>query len=204
MFKEKEWDFPKNHQLTHLFGDIRKKGSTSYLSCNVGEGFHQGLIEAYRASNKKNAAYQVGLCNPFGFISLRILQILRHESRKAAILRIHWRIDNERARRQQAEKEEDDTEPVINDGDEDDDEERSTVMTLMSPGCTKPVPAELIKQNHRFYNGFMGDAAFDQFDVKLCHFLQAEQAAMENKTVAEVEILLMHEITVRILILVRY
>jgi len=65
IFKEKEWDFPKNHQLIHLFGDIRQKGSTSYLSCNVGEGFHQGLIQAYQSSNKKNSAYQVGPCDPF-------------------------------------------------------------------------------------------------------------------------------------------
>jgi hypothetical protein len=59
IFFEKNWDFPKMHQLIHLFPDIRKKGPTAFLGCNIGESFHQGLIDAYAASNKKNAVSQV-------------------------------------------------------------------------------------------------------------------------------------------------
>jgi hypothetical protein len=59
IFHEKNWDFPKMHQLVHLFPDIRLKGPTSSLGCNIGESFHQGLIDAYAASNKKNAISQV-------------------------------------------------------------------------------------------------------------------------------------------------
>jgi len=132
----------------------------------------------------------------FSFILLTLWQILRHESRKAAILRIRWRIDNERARKQQAEKEEDSDEPAIDDADQDEDKERPAVMTLMSPGSAKPVSAERIKQNRGVYDGFMGDTAFGQFDVGICQFLQAEQAVIEEKDVAEVEMLQTHEIMV--------
>jgi hypothetical protein len=47
------------HQLTHLFSDIRRKGTCENFSCVIGEGFHQGLIKAYESSNKKNVAQQV-------------------------------------------------------------------------------------------------------------------------------------------------
>lgn len=45
----------------HLFDDILRKGPASYLNCNIGEGFHPGLIKAYEASNKKEADAQVRL-----------------------------------------------------------------------------------------------------------------------------------------------
>jgi hypothetical protein len=54
LFPEKNFAFPKMHQLTHLFEDIRRKGTVEYLGCMLGENFHQGLIRAYQASNKKD------------------------------------------------------------------------------------------------------------------------------------------------------
>jgi len=59
MFPDKNWDFPKMHQLVHLFDDIRMKGTYSFLGCTIGESFHQGLIDAYKATNKKDALSQV-------------------------------------------------------------------------------------------------------------------------------------------------
>lgn len=65
LFPEKNFNFPKIHQLSHLVHDIRQKGTADYLDCMVGENFHQGLIKAYQASNKHNAIHQVHvvICN---------------------------------------------------------------------------------------------------------------------------------------------
>jgi len=54
----KNFDSPRVHQLSHLFNDIRQKGTADYLSCMVGENFHQGLIKAYQASNGRDAIKQ--------------------------------------------------------------------------------------------------------------------------------------------------
>jgi hypothetical protein len=59
LFPDKDFNFPKMHQLVHLFDDIWNKGSVDYLSCVLGENFHQRLIEAYCASNGKEAVKQV-------------------------------------------------------------------------------------------------------------------------------------------------
>jgi hypothetical protein len=64
LFPEKNFNFPKMHQLSHLVRDIRQKGTADYLGCMVGENFHQGLIKAYQASNKRDAIYQVCLISP--------------------------------------------------------------------------------------------------------------------------------------------
>ena len=59
LFEQKNWDFPKMHQLRHLFTDIQRKGTCENFSCTLGESFHQGLIAAYERTNKKNVAGQV-------------------------------------------------------------------------------------------------------------------------------------------------
>lgn len=58
------------HQLVHLFDDIWNKGTIDYLSCVLGENFHQGLIEAYCASNGKEAVKQVLSWKLLAFYSL--------------------------------------------------------------------------------------------------------------------------------------
>lgn len=60
-FPEKGWEFPKVHQLAHLVDDIKRKGCPYYFSMIIGENFHQGLIQHYECSNKKDAARQVSL-----------------------------------------------------------------------------------------------------------------------------------------------
>lgn len=70
LFPEKNFNFPKMHQLSHLVHDIRQKGTADYLSCMVGENFHQGLIKAYQASNKRDAIYQV--CHYYPLLLLSI------------------------------------------------------------------------------------------------------------------------------------
>jgi len=57
---EKNLAFPKMHQLVHLFDDeIMAKGTDEYLHCKIGENMHQGLIQCYAASNKKDFIKQV-------------------------------------------------------------------------------------------------------------------------------------------------
>lgn len=58
-FLDKSWTFPKLHQLTHLEDDIKQKGSPYWFSTILGESFHQGLIQLYQASNKKNVTQQI-------------------------------------------------------------------------------------------------------------------------------------------------
>ncbi|KAG8819022.1 hypothetical protein FRC19_010189, partial [Serendipita sp. 401] len=76
-FPGKSFSFPKMHQLSHLFVDILRKGTADYLGTITGENFHQGLILAYHASNKKD--------------SLR--QIARQEDRSLLCSRIQWQIN---------------------------------------------------------------------------------------------------------------
>ena len=47
------------HQLSHLFDDIKHKGTVDFLSTLLGENFHKGLIKAYEASNGREAQAQV-------------------------------------------------------------------------------------------------------------------------------------------------
>jgi len=61
----KDFDFPKYHQLYHLFDDVRRKGNPSNMTTVLGEGFLQGVKKAYEISNKKNTLEQVGtVVNP--------------------------------------------------------------------------------------------------------------------------------------------
>ncbi len=59
LFPDKNFAFPKQHQFAHLFDDFISKGTDEYLNCKVGENMHQGLIQHYAASNKKEYIAQV-------------------------------------------------------------------------------------------------------------------------------------------------
>ncbi|KAJ7823350.1 hypothetical protein B0H14DRAFT_3730382 [Mycena olivaceomarginata] len=55
----KDFDFFKQHALSHLVSDIRKKGTTNHGSTRPGEGFQQEARAAYARTNGKNAAHQM-------------------------------------------------------------------------------------------------------------------------------------------------
>ncbi|KAG9123766.1 hypothetical protein FRC07_014025 [Ceratobasidium sp. 392] len=51
----KSFDFPKNHQLVHLFDDISKKGVTANYSTKPSEQMHGRPRRAYGTSSKKSS-----------------------------------------------------------------------------------------------------------------------------------------------------
>jgi hypothetical protein len=51
----KNFDFPKMHQLVHLFDDVQNKGVTANFSTKPGEKIHGMLRYAYNHSSKKRA-----------------------------------------------------------------------------------------------------------------------------------------------------
>jgi hypothetical protein len=57
---QKNFNFFKQHYVSHIIGDIRQKGTTDNTSTRPGEGFQQEAAEAYEQTNKKRAEIQVG------------------------------------------------------------------------------------------------------------------------------------------------
>lgn len=58
---DKNWDFPKNHMLSHLFDDIMNKGVTRNYNTQPNEQMHGSLKDSYdHRTNFKNVASQVG------------------------------------------------------------------------------------------------------------------------------------------------
>jgi hypothetical protein len=55
----KNFNFFKQHYISHIIEDIRRKGTTDNMSTRPGEGFQQEAAEAYEQSNKKQAEKQV-------------------------------------------------------------------------------------------------------------------------------------------------
>jgi hypothetical protein len=56
---EKNFDFFKQHYVSHVISDIRQKGTTDNTSTRPGEGFQQEAAEAYKQTSKKEAEKQV-------------------------------------------------------------------------------------------------------------------------------------------------
>lgn len=56
----KNFDFLKQHASSHVFQDIREKGTTDNFSTRIGEGFQQEAAQAFEQTNMKNAEHQVG------------------------------------------------------------------------------------------------------------------------------------------------
>ncbi|KAJ7746517.1 hypothetical protein B0H14DRAFT_2406480 [Mycena olivaceomarginata] len=90
----KDFDFFKQHALSHLVSDIRKKGTTNHGSTRPGEGFQQEARAAYARTNGKNAAHQMS----------------RIDETQEAIARTRMAIDNHD--KSQTEPEEVDETPV--------------------------------------------------------------------------------------------
>jgi hypothetical protein len=57
----KNFDFFKQHCISHVISDIRQKGTTDNTSTRPGEGFQQEAAEAYKQTSKKEAEKQVYL-----------------------------------------------------------------------------------------------------------------------------------------------
>jgi len=60
----KNFDFLKQHASSHVFQDIRQKGTTDNFSTRTGEGFQQESAQAFEQTNMKNAEHQVSAFNP--------------------------------------------------------------------------------------------------------------------------------------------
>ena len=56
---EKNFDFFKQHYVSHVISDIWQKGTTDNTSTHPGEGFQQEAAEAYKQTSKKEAEKQV-------------------------------------------------------------------------------------------------------------------------------------------------
>lgn len=61
----KNFDFLKQHASSHVFQDIREKGTTDNSSTRTGEGFQQEAAQAFEQTNMKNAEHQVSAFNPW-------------------------------------------------------------------------------------------------------------------------------------------
>jgi hypothetical protein len=57
----KSFDFLKQHASSHVFQDIREKGTTDNCSTRTGEGFQQESAQAFEQTNMKNAEHQVSI-----------------------------------------------------------------------------------------------------------------------------------------------
>jgi len=55
----KNFDFFKQHYVSHVILDIQQKGTTDNTSTRPGEGFQQEATEAYKQTSKKEAEKQV-------------------------------------------------------------------------------------------------------------------------------------------------
>ena len=55
----KNFNFYKQHAISHVIEDIREKGATPNFSTRMGEGFQQEVAEAYNQTNKRNPDHQV-------------------------------------------------------------------------------------------------------------------------------------------------
>jgi hypothetical protein len=57
----KNWNFPKMHLNTHVFGDIMQKGVTRNYNTKPNESMHRSLKDNYHTrTNFKNVVDQVG------------------------------------------------------------------------------------------------------------------------------------------------
>lgn len=65
---KKNFDFPKQHHVSHVLRNILKKASTHNYSTRPGESTQQEIAAAYKNTNGKNAEDQVritsGRCSP--------------------------------------------------------------------------------------------------------------------------------------------
>ena len=58
---DKNFNFFKQHYVSHIVMDIRQKGTTDNTSTRPGEGFQQESAQAFKQTNGKKAELQVGL-----------------------------------------------------------------------------------------------------------------------------------------------
>ena len=56
---KKNFDFFKQHYVSHVISDIQRKGTTDNMSTRPGEGFQQEAAEAYKQTSRKRAEKQV-------------------------------------------------------------------------------------------------------------------------------------------------
>ncbi|PPQ88862.1 hypothetical protein CVT25_009588 [Psilocybe cyanescens] len=75
----KNFQFPKQHWISHVALDIQQKGTTNNMSTHPGEGFQQEAAEAYKQTNKKKAEKQMS----------------RIDENQEAIVLIRMAIDND-------------------------------------------------------------------------------------------------------------
>jgi hypothetical protein len=94
----KSFDFYKQHYVSHIIEDIRRKGTTDNTSTRPGEGFQQEAAEAYKQTNKKSAEKQVCslLITHFIFqVSLQLVtQMVKIDANQEAIALIRMAVDN--------------------------------------------------------------------------------------------------------------
>ena len=55
----KNFNFFKQHYVSHIIADIRQKGTTDNTSTRPGEGFQQEAAEAFEQTNMRQAEKQV-------------------------------------------------------------------------------------------------------------------------------------------------
>jgi hypothetical protein len=54
----KDFNFLKQHSLTHAIEDFMSKGTSRNMNTRVGEGFQQEVEKMYKKTNGKNAEHQ--------------------------------------------------------------------------------------------------------------------------------------------------
>lgn len=178
LFPQKNFVFPKLHQLLHLFEDIRHKGTADYMSCTVGENFHQGLIRSYQASNGKQV----------------LGQIIRSECRILAIARIRWKLLIKT--RIESKPDDANTNPnedpdITYEGEDEEEEEGSQAVSYTLKSPSKPTDSLSINEAQGYFKqilpkpSFIGLPYFRHFQsalVNLLNGLQSNQLAAPVST----------------------
>jgi hypothetical protein len=101
----KNFDFFKQHYVSHVISDIRQKGTTDNTSTRPGEGFQQEAAQAYKQTSRKEAEKQV--CLPLTYIDdwtlIQVAQMAKIDENQEAIALIRMAIDDDdKARTSQA------------------------------------------------------------------------------------------------------
>ena len=93
----KNFDFFKQHYVSHVISDIQQKGTTDNTSTRPGEGFQQEAAEAYKQTSKKEAEKQVCLLltRIDDWMLILVTQMVRIDGNQEAIALIRMAIDND-------------------------------------------------------------------------------------------------------------
>ncbi|KAJ7044579.1 hypothetical protein C8F04DRAFT_1388930 [Mycena alexandri] len=137
----KDFNFLKQHSLSHAAEDFMAKGTSRNMNTRVGEGFQQEVEKMYQKTNGKNAEYLIGV----------------QDEREEAMARVKMAIDNWRQSQADAELE--------------DSELTTIPAVSASPGHWQLGSPEPLVSAHGLEVQRMNDPAFRDFNMRLREYI---------------------------------